>query len=254
MEKTSYDHGVPSWVDIGTDIEKAAAFYSGLFGWLCPPGPEEAGGYINAQYKGKAVAGIGPQQNPGPPYWSTYINVDGADDAADKVAAAGGQVVMAPFDVMEVGRMAIFTDPQGAFFGVWQPGTHKGAGLVNEPNTLCWNELVTTDVEAAKPFYHAVFGWDAETTTEGPMPYTEWKLAGASIGGAMGRPEGLPAEVPNHWAVYFAVEDLDKSLAMVGKLGGVQLMDPIDTPAGRFAPVLDDCGASFNLIQLSGEM
>ena len=213
MEVTKHDHGVPSWIDIGTDIPKATAFYSALFGWECPPGVEETGFYTNAALNGKSVAGIGPQQMPDmPPFWTTYINVDSADDIAEKVPGAGGQVVVAPMDVMEFGRMAIFSDPTGAMFGVWQPGTHTGAQLVNEAGTLSWNELVTSDLDAAKAFYNAVFGWGANSQATGPMTYTEWKLGDRSIGGMMERPEGLPEMVPNHWAVYFAVDDLDAAI------------------------------------------
>ena len=80
MEIETYEHGVPSWVDLGTpDAAKASAFYSALFGWTVQQGPPEAGGYAIAELGGKPVAGIGPQQNPGPPVWSTYVNVDDAD-------------------------------------------------------------------------------------------------------------------------------------------------------------------------------
>ena len=94
--------------------------------------------------------------------WATYVNVESADDTAAKVTAAGGQVIVPPMDVMDVGRMAVFTDSVGAFFSVWQPGTHPGAQLVNEPGTCSWSELITTDVDASKAFYGAVFGWGAD--------------------------------------------------------------------------------------------
>src|SRR5437588_497409 len=167
MEKESYEHGVPSWVDLGTaDPEKAARFYSDLFGWTVEQGPPEAGGYGIAQLKGRAVAGLGPQQNPGPPVWTTYVNVDDADDVAQKVKAGGGQLFMDPFDVLDVGRMAVFADPAGAALGLWQPRVHKGAGVVDEPGTYCWSELVTTDVEGSKTFYGAVFGWGSAPGTD----------------------------------------------------------------------------------------
>ena len=143
----SYQHGVPSWVDLGTpDLTAATAFYSGLFGWQVQAGPPESGGYAIAELRGKPVAGLGPQMNPGPPFWATYVNVDSADEVIGRVADAGGQVIMPPMDVMDAGRMAILADPLGAVISVWQPANHAGAGLVNEPGTYGWSELITTDI------------------------------------------------------------------------------------------------------------
>jgi len=252
VEKESYDHGVPSWVDLGTpDLEKAVAFYSGLFGWDVQQGPPEAGGYAIAQLRGRAVAGLGPLQNPGPPVWTTYVNVGDADDVAVKVKANGGQLLMDPFDVLDVGRMALFADPSGAVLGVWQPRAHKGAGLVDEPGTYCWSELVTTDVAGAKEFYRAVFGWGAEDYgPPGPGGYAEWRLGGHSVGGMMAKPDTVPAEVPPHWMVYFAVTDADGAVDTIGRLGGSVVMEPHDIEPGRFAIVSDPAGTAFSVIAL----
>jgi predicted enzyme related to lactoylglutathione lyase len=252
MEIDQYEHGVPSWVDLGTpDPAAAGRFYAALFGWSIQTGPPESGGYAIAELEGRPVAGIGPQQNPGPPVWSTYINVDDADKVAELVASNGGQVFMAPSEVMDVGRMGIFADPAGAVFGVWQPRAHKGAGLVNQPNTLCWNELVTTDVDGAKPFYASVFGWGSDTHGEGAAAYTEWKMGGRTVGGMMAKPEQIPAEVPPHWMTYFAVTDTDAAVVKVTELGGAVMMPPMDIEPGRFAVVADPAGAVFSVITMN---
>jgi predicted enzyme related to lactoylglutathione lyase len=251
MEVESYEHGVPSWVDLGTaDFAKAGEFYSALFGWSVQAGPPEAGGYALAELRGRPVAGIGPQQNPGPPVWSTYVNVDDADAVVAKVAGAGGMVFMAPFDVMDVGRMAVFADPTGAAIGVWQPKLHKGAGIVNEPGTLTWNELMTTDTAAAEGFYATVFGWGAVTHGEGVGAYTEFQVAGRSIAGMMVKPPEMPAEVPPYWGVYFAVADTDATAARVTELGGTIMMAPQDIEPGRFAVAFDPTGAMFSVITM----
>ena len=186
MEMDSYPPGVPSWIDVGSpDPQATADFYGALFGWDAPEGPPETGGYRVAMVGDRAVAGIGQAQNPGPPFWAMYVAVDDADDTAAKVGAAGGTVVLAPMDVLDVGRMAVFSDPTGAFFSVWQAGTHPGAQLVNEPGTWSWTELLTSDTEASKAFYAAVFGWEP-LTHSGPMgDYTEWQVGGRSVGGMM---------------------------------------------------------------------
>ena len=254
MQKDSYENGIPSWVDVSSpDVPAAIAFYSGLFGWDVEQGPPEAGGYSIAQLGGRTVAGIGPQMNPGaPPAWMTYINVDSADDTAEKVKAAGGQAFMPPMDVMDAGRMAVFADPAGAVFGIWQPGQHKGAQVVNEPNTYCWSELVTTDTEGAKTFYNKVFGWGAEFHGEaGPGGYTEWQHGGGSIGGMMEKPPTMPAQVPPHWMVYFAVDDADAMVTKAKGLGATLIMGPMDIEPGRFAVLNDPTGAVFSILKLA---
>jgi uncharacterized protein len=253
MEFDRYDNGVPSWVDMGSDdLAGAKAFYGALFGWNCPEGPPEAGGYTVCDLNGKTVAGLGPQMNPAaPPNWMTYVNVDSADDTVAKVAANGGTVFMPPMDVMEAGRMAVFADPIGAVIGIWQPGQHLGAQVANEPGTYCWSELVSTDVAASKAFYAAVFGWGAEDQGPADEPaYTEWTLGGRSIGGMMPKRPDMPAEMPPFWGVYFAVEDADATAAAAEKLGGTVHMPPMDIEPGRFAVLGDPVGAVFNVLAL----
>lgn len=252
METDGFDNGVPSWVDLGTpDIDAAATFYSALFGWSVEEaGGPETGGYRMCTLRGRPVAGLGPQMNPGPPVWATYVTVEDADASAEAVTGAGGQVLMDPMDVLDVGRMAVFADPAGAAFSVWQAKAHHGAGIVNEPGSLSWNELMTTDVEGAKAFYQSVFGWGA-TTHEGEMNYTEFSLGDRQIGGMIEKPSMVPAEVPPHWSVYFAVEDADAAVAKVKELGGSVMMPPRDIEPGRFAVVSDPAGATFTVIAMA---
>jgi uncharacterized protein len=257
MEVQRYEDGIPSWVDLGsTDLEGARTFYGGLFGWSAPEGPPEAGGYTVCDIDGKTVAGLGPNMNPAaPPHWSTYVNVDSADDTVAKVEANGGTVYVAPMDVMDAGRMSVFADPEGAVIGVWQPGQHMGAQLVNEPGTYCWSELMTDDLAGAKAFYKAVFGWDAEEQEpEGPGGYTEWKIGGRSIGGMMSKPPTMPPGTPSFWGVYFAVENTDATIAKAQELGASVLMPATDIEPGRFAVLSDPGGAMFNVLALNPEL
>ena len=254
-ERSGYEPGTPGWVDIGTDVEAAKQFYGELLGWSTQDaGPiDQTGGYGFFLKDGKLVAGYGPQQAPGPPFWTTYIIVSDADDVAKRVEQAGGTVVMAAMDVMTAGRMAVFQDPQGAYISVWQPGEHQGAQLVNEPGSLSWNELQTRDPEGSKAFYASVFGWEEQTHTEGPMPYTEFKVDGASIAGMLPMPPMIPKEVPPHWLVYFAVDDTDATVMKAAELGGTVRMPPMDVPVGRFSVLADPQGATFAVIKLAGD-
>ena len=248
----TYEPGVPMWVDLGSpDVEASRRFYGQLFGWQAQDLGPEAGGYTMFLLDGKQAAAVGPLMSPQqPPAWSTYVSTSDATATARKVEQAGGKVVMEPFDVMDQGRMGVFTDPGGAYFSVWQPGQHRGAEVVNVPNSFSWNELATRDIDGAKRFYAAVFGWGAETHGD----YTEWKLNGRSIGGAMPMGDRYPPNVPPHWLVYFTVEDADASAAKAQELGGRVLVPPMDIEPGRFAVVADPQGAAFGLFKLKSQM
>jgi predicted enzyme related to lactoylglutathione lyase len=252
------------------DPEAAVAFYSGLFGWdfedAMPPG--SAGKYFFARLQGGDVAAVGSQSEGGPPMavWNTYIWVDSADEAAAKVQEAGGRVLTEPFDVMEAGRMAVFTDPEGAAFCVWQAKQHKGARIVNEPGTLNFNGLNTRDAEGAAAFYGAVFGWEPLGVGSGQM----WRLRGygdfleKSTPGLrermaeVGAPEGFEdvvaainpipddqPDVPPHWSVTFAVDDADATADRAAALGGQVVVPPFDAPWVRMTVIRDPQGATF---------
>ena len=251
-----YPPGTPSWVELSSpDTAASASFYGELFGWeATDPGPvEETGGYQMFQQGDKRIAGLMRHMQEGhPTAWATYVSVADADETADKVKAAGGSVILEPMDVMDIGRMAFFADPTGAVFGVWQPRSFAGADLVNEPNSLCWNEVMTRDSETNKAFYPAVFGWDAgRPQFEGaPESYVVWEVDGKPAGGMMQMTDDFfPPEVPPHWGVCFAVADCDAIVAKARDLGATVTYEAMDMPIGRFAGFIDPQGASFSVMQ-----
>jgi predicted enzyme related to lactoylglutathione lyase len=262
-ERTGYAHGVPSWVDlVTTDVEGAKRFYGAVFGWEAADVPTDRGIPYTMLFKmGKVVAGMAPlppdQADAGmPPMWNSYVNVDDVDETAAKAVEAGGSVIMPVMDVMDSGRMAFIADPTGAAIGLWQPGTHKGAELVNEHGTLFWNELMTDDTAAAGAFYAEVFGWKAEVTEMPNGPYTsfwaEGNVEGNAAAGMMGKTEEM--QFPNYWGVYFAVDDLDSTLGAVKDNGGQVLMQPMDVPeVGLMAVVQDPQGAVMTVMVPAGE-
>jgi uncharacterized protein len=257
-ERTSYAPGIPCWVDLGTpDIDASIAFYSGLLGWEVPASEnvEQTGGYRRATKDGVDVAGMMPLMEEGqPPAWTTYVSVADAAATAAAVKDAGGKVLAEPMDVMGLGTMAIFADPTGAVFGIWQPGTFIGAGRVNEPGALSWNELNTRDPDASKAFYTAVFGSGTEDHEfPGVGSYTTWKVGEESVGGMLDMRGRVPDEVPPHWLAYFVVENTDAALETVKSSGGGVAFGPVDIPAGRFAVVHDPHGAMFAVIQMPEE-
>ncbi|MEY9935597.1 putative enzyme related to lactoylglutathione lyase [Catenulispora sp. GP43] len=256
MKMTEYVPGTPCWVDLGTtDLEAAKKFYGALFGWSSQVAEDPAaGGYTMFLLNGEQVAGAMTTMSPEQPVaWNTYVAVDDADATMTRAQAAGAKTIMPPMDVTDVGRMAMFADPTGAVLGLWQPKSMKGAGLVNEPGSLTWDELNTRDAEAAKAFYAATFGWDAATAKMDGMEYTELKVNGRTVAGLMVMDdEHFPKETPPHWAVYFGVADCEASVAKVGKLGGTVVVPTTPIPMGRFAVCQDPQGGYFSMFESGG--
>ncbi len=264
----NYPHGLFSWADVSSpDPAAATEFYSALFGWESAEQLDPEGNYIYTMFSigGKATAGLGPQpemMKGMPPIWSSYITVDSVDDTVAKATAAGGNVIVPAMDVMESGRMAFVADPGGAVFGLWQPGTHRGADLLLGPGTLAWNDLATGNTDAAEAFYGEVFPWDFKqmpaADASAPMNYwtihMDTKVPGDGDmdddfnGGMIAMDENWPAEIPPHWMVYFRVTDTDAAAAKIKELGGNISVEPFDTPAGKIAVVNDPQGGTFSII------
>jgi hypothetical protein len=250
--KLTFRPGQPAWVDLGTpDMDSAQRFYGQLLGWTVERSDDPAtGGYAVAKVDGDDVAGLGPQQSPGKPYWSVYFATADVDATAAAVKDAGGRMLMAPMDVMQLGRMALFADPEGAAFCVWEPRDHHGADRVEAPGALAWAELGTRDPRAAVAFYTSVFGWCARPSAAGGA-YTQLRPSGADRDaiGMLRMGEEFPPDVPAHWLVYFGTQDCDESAAMAKELGATVMVGPADIPgAGRFAILEDPQGAVFALV------
>jgi hypothetical protein len=259
---TEYPPGTPCWVDLSTpDAGASGVFYGGLLGWEMhsPPGLDVSAyaffvpaGAPASEASARVVAGLMPfTGGERPAAWNTYVSVTDADATAALVSEAGGQVLVPPLDVNGQGTMAMFADDQGAMIAAWKPKAFAGAGLVNEPGCLCWNELACRDTAAAARFYGRVFGWQADTSQMGPMTYTEWRLDGRPVGGMVHMDEDWPEGIPPHWMVHFAVADCDAAAARTEELGGQVRVPPTDVPPGRFAVVADPHGAAFTIIKLA---
>jgi hypothetical protein len=246
MDIKTYEPGVPCWTELGSpDPESAAAFYGTLFGWEFVENSARGGGYRTALVRGRPVAGLGPF-GPELPGWTTFVAVADADKAADAVTAAGGTVLSPPSDVSGAGREAVFADPSGARFAVWQAGGHHGAGISGEAGAYSWGELITDDVDASASFYGSLFGWTV-TGREGPLNRREWQLEGRAISGLLPRPPAMAREIPPYWDVYFTVADVAGTAARAVEAGATQLMAPTDIGIAYIAVFLDPQGAVFTV-------
>jgi uncharacterized protein len=250
-ERTSHAPGTFSWADLSsTDTDGARTFYTSLFGWDAEDNPvPDAGVYTMLLKGGKPVAALSGVMNEGQPSaWNCYVTVESADDAAASAQQHGGMVAMEAFDVMDVGRMAVFQDPTGAFLAVWQPAASIGAERVNEPGALTLCQLNTSNPERAQEFYEGVFGWrfDKLPTEE---PY--WGIYNGDRLNAGMMPLAPDAGAPSHWLAYFGSESVDDDAGRIAQLGGQVIVGPLAIQSGRILVAMDPQGAAFALF--SGE-
>lgn len=249
MQVTSHDPGTFCWAELETtDSAGAKAFYSALLGWTYtdnPMGPDMV--YSMADVDGK-VAGALYQDNSGkkPSCWNTYVTVQSADASAAAAKEHGGTLLVEPFDVMTVGRMAVVQDPAGAVFCLWEPKDHIGYHIENEPGGVCWNELITSDTAGAETFYSAVFGYGIKHSDMG-MPYTEFQINGKSIAGMLALQPHMEG-VPPHWLIYFTVANCAAAVETATANGGTVLMGPMAVPGvGDIAVLKDPQGVAFGI-------
>jgi predicted enzyme related to lactoylglutathione lyase len=258
-ERDSYNDGEFAWVNLlTTDIDAAARFYGDLIGWEFEPvpgSPGETQGFGFFTYDGKQVAGGGLVQQEGqPPVWLSHVKTSDIDASAQKVTEAGGTVIVGPFEILgEAGRMAVCQDAEGAVFSLFQPNRHNGAELVNEIGAWSWNNLMTRDLDQAKDFYGAVFGWEASHSDEAPPDVLNWQVQGQrwpeGLGGLMKIGSDMPLDAPPHWQVYFLVPDMDAAVETTTSAGGKLLFGPLELPIAKLAVFTDPQGAAFALME-----
>jgi uncharacterized protein len=258
-KRDSYKPGTPSWIDLSTSDQAAAkSFYGDLFGWSfddLPMGDDVF--YSMATVKGDTVAAIAPQQQEQaaagvPPHWQMYVTVADVDATSALVEGAGGSVHVPPFDVMDAGRMAVITDPSGAFLMLWTPSTNIGAERVNEPGAFSWAALVAPPNDRTANFYETVLGLKMiSAPMDDGSKYDGFTLDGTPetmVAGTI--PPPMPG-VPPHWSIYFGAEDVDATAAKIAELGGKVIVEPFDIPVGRMAVAADPQGAMFNLFKMA---
>lgn len=256
---TEYPNGAPCWFELATkDVDGAKSFYAALFGWTASDSPMPGGGSYTMFFLGGRSIGGAYKIDPGmeaagvPPHWDVYFNVADCDTATATAESLGGKKLAGPFDVQDYGRMSMIGDLEGAAFGIWQPNTHKGAGVMSEPNSVVWVELAARDTAAAAGFYEKLLAW---TYKEQQLPqagmYRELQVNGNSWGGLLQMTEAW-GKMPSHWAIYIQVADVENTVELAKANGGQLTVPPFDAPGvGRIAMVADPSGTHFYIIKLT---
>jgi predicted enzyme related to lactoylglutathione lyase len=259
---TEFPEGTPCWADaMFSDLEGARSFYGEVLGWTFGESASEYGNYTQAYSDGKAVAAIVPPMPgaEGHSAWCLYFASPDAAATAEKVKAAGGQVLMEPMKVGEFGTMALAQEPTGATFGIWQPGQHKGFEKRGEPGAYAWAEVFTREPGTTDAFLPKVFPYQAQKMADEHVDFMVFSLGGKDnpVLGRMKMGEEFPPEVPSYINVYFATDDCDAAVKRAVDRGAILRFGPMTSPFGRFAALTDPQGANFTVIDTStteGEM
>ncbi len=255
----AFVEGTPCWADVMLpDLAAGRRFYGEVFGWTFGEADQERHGYSLALLDGRpAAALLAKPDGRMPTAWNVHFASGDVAATAERIRAAGGEVLMGPGQVGEAGHMLTAADPSGAVFGVWQGTGHPGFGVRDAPGSFCWTELNTRDPATADPFYRAVFGFSGAQigSPGGDFDYEVWTLGDGAdrvfAGGRLRMGDDVPAQLPPHFTLMFAVADCDAAVGAVLRLGGRVHREPSDSPHGRLAAVVDDQGAHFTVIDPS---
>jgi uncharacterized protein len=259
------NHGDFIWYELLTsDADAAGDFYGKVVGWTSAssgqPGVDyrffSSGDGSDMQDGVGGYMAITPEMAQGGarPAWIGYIAVDDVDARAAAITDAGGNVLMPAMDLEGVGRMAMVADPQGAPFyimkGASDDTSYSFASTDPKVGHCAWNELSTTDPEAAKSFYGGTFGWVQDGDMDmGPLGKYEFWWDGERrfmLGAVMPKMPEMPVSA---WSFYFRVPDIDAAVETIKTNGGTLLMEPIEIPGGDFSlNALDPQGAAFGLV------
>lgn len=258
-------HGKPNWFELTAPkgaLSQAGDFYAKVLGWRIADAGMDGFVYHLASHEGDMIAGLyeampdcgAPDVSDAPPSWMIYLDVDDADAAAVKTQGLGGAVIRPAADIPGVGRFAVLADPQGAVFGVLEPGAmdappDPSAGAWNQQKESHgnWIELMSSDPAAAADFYTELFGWTlANAMDMGEMgTYQLFAFEGTEIGGMMGLGD---APAP-YWLPYFGVNGVDAAITRIVEAGGTVLHGPTEVPGPAFiAMARDPQGAYFAIV------
>jgi predicted enzyme related to lactoylglutathione lyase len=234
------------------DLKKAQGFFGELFNWTTQDVPMAQGSYTMIAAGGTTIGGYLPHKQGAPEqsHWLSHLQVEDAHASAKAIVAAGGKVRAQPVKMGDFGTWAVVADPLDGTFALWQPGKPEGTGdFKGQPNTFCWNELYTKDVDKTVAFYKTIGGFTENKMEMGPGQGTYHILESDGKGRAGIMKAPMP-DVPQAWVPYVQVANTDQTHAKAEKLGAKTYVPPTDIPnVGRFAIFADPQGAVLGILQ-----
>lgn len=249
-EGATYEPGTFCWIDLATsDPAAATAFYTSLFDWQAEELSAGDGEFTLLRRQGKEVAVIYRQTADAlaakvTPHWTSYISVADAAETSARACELGAMLPRETSDVADIGRVATLRDPVGAVVSLWEPRVRRGAELVKDADTWCWNELATRDVERAKSFYGDLLGWEFQAGSGGYTTIVNAGRRNGSIRPQSERERGNPAG----WIPYFTVVSVEAVSRTAEQRGGRALMPPTSVGDELIAVISDPQGAVFAVV------
>ena len=259
MKIESYKQGTPCWICLGTpDVNSGKEFYSTLFGWKYQeaemfPGVPDSPVVFNAKIGDELAGVIAPNlgEPDAPAAWAFNWAVDDVDESVEKTSELGGSLTMPPMDMADQGRVAVVADPNGNDTILWQAKEHIGAGVMFEHGTFTWAQLITRNRSVSTSFDRELLGLGHDS---GPAPgggYNDVLMLGDEpMVGITEMAEDVAAQgTPNHWIIYFHVDDVDATVELAESSGGTTIMVPNQLAhIGRIAVISDPQGAMLGLV------
>jgi predicted enzyme related to lactoylglutathione lyase len=241
------------WHDLmTTDPGSSQAFFAGLFGWTAEPVDMGGVTYTVLKRDGEQFGGLmalDPEHGL-PSHWISYLSTGDVDDLCARASDMGATVGVQPTDIPNVGRFAVVGDPQGAWFSPLSEAERaplRSPSVDAAPGEVVWNELVTSDVEAATAFYTRLFGLEPKVMDVGTGPYTLLYNGPVPVAGILKKPDDMPVPA---WVIYFEADDIDAAVERIAALGGTVLFPPMQVPTvGRLTWATDPAGATFAIMQ-----
>ncbi|MDH5225625.1 MAG: VOC family protein [Actinomycetota bacterium] len=248
MTPTSRPAGTVAWVDLSTpELDVAAAFYEGLFGWALETSDTPMGRYVIGSVELSPVGGMmAPLEEPAPPpAWTVFFGTDDIDASYALAESAGATGMQPPMEIPGGDRIAVVADPVGAVVGLMHSTQEDGMAW-GIPGAVAWVETTTDDVDASRVFYEKVFGWSC---SEGTYQYWMFDHGGEPVAGMMPKPAGMSEQVPSSWMPYFAVDLVEDACDRATRLGGSVIVPIMTVETIRFAVVQDPAEAVFGVMQ-----
>lgn len=256
--RESAPHGAPCWIELSTpDPAASNAFYGAVFGWTASEPAAEFGGYYQYFSNGVPIAGVMQTQPGAVDGWNVYLSTDDITKTMETVTAGGGQVVVEPMALPELGSMAFAVDAGGAGVGFWQAAPFAGIGVLGEADAPAWFELHTRDFAKCIDFYREITGLTAQSLSDtDEFRYSSFVSGQEMHFGVADDARTMAADESPRWHLYIGAhgDDTDATVAKIEELGGTVLMAAEDTPYGRIAAVADPQGVRFLVVAPNDQM
>lgn len=246
--------GEVTWVDLtSSDPRRSEAFYADLFDWTFAESSID--GYRVVTRDGHRLGGIVAADEDHPlDAWTVHLRADDLVRTHRAAADLGGRTFVEPTAIGNHAAGSVVADPTGAVLALLRPDEFRGIGEVGLPGYPAWFELHSTEATASIRFLERVFGLETDAVADEPgFRYSTMRDAeGETVFGVLDLDGIVPAGSRSSWTVYFGSSDVEADVSRARERGASVALEPVDTPHGRVAILVDPTGAVFGLVRVTG--